>query len=113
MPITARAPCLVQSCPERQPCPVHRPNSALGWRQDAERVRGRKLQALRLELFAREPFCRLCRTAGHQVIATIRDHIQPLAEGGTEAPDNIQPLCRECSDAKTGREAKRGQTRNR
>jgi len=70
----------------------------------APRLRGRALQAARAELFAREPFCRLCRVS----LATIRDHIVPLAEGGQEAEHNVQPLCQVCSDRKTHRESERG-----
>jgi 5-methylcytosine-specific restriction protein A len=82
-----------------------------GWRQDTERVRGRKLQRLRRELFDKEPRCRLCRKAGLLSLATIRDHIIPLAEGGTEDPANIQPICQRCSDTKTSAEARRGRIR--
>lgn len=36
------------------------------------------------------------------------DHIIPKAEGGTDADDNLQTLCRVCHNAKTGRESARG-----
>jgi hypothetical protein len=45
-------------------------------------------------------------------MATVRDHIVPLAEGGTEDESNIQPLCLDCSDAKTERESMRGVRRS-
>jgi 5-methylcytosine-specific restriction enzyme A len=90
---------------------------ASGWStahgRNVERLRGRTLQRARAALFASEPLCRLCREHGRVTIATIRDHIVPLAEGGTEAAGNIQPLCRDCSDAKTAGEARRGQARHR
>lgn len=83
-----------------------------GWRGvSPNRLRGRRLQREREQLFAREPLCRQCREAGRTRLATIRDHIVPLAEGGTDAPTNIQPLCRECSDIKTAAEARRGRQR--
>jgi hypothetical protein len=37
----------------------------------------------------------------------------PLAEGGTDRPDNIQGLCQACSDRKTHDESRRGQRRAR
>lgn len=77
-------------------------------RHGGNRIRGRKLQRLRQQLFAGEPLCRECAKYGRVTEATIRDHIISLAEGGTDAADNIQPLCRACSDAKTNREAVRG-----
>jgi 5-methylcytosine-specific restriction enzyme A len=75
------------------------------------RVRGSKLQALRKQLFAEEPLCRECRKHGLTRAASIRDHIKPLAEGGTDAPSNIQPLCGDCSRVKTQEESKRGRER--
>ena len=42
------------------------------------------------------------------MLATIRDHVIPLAEGGLEQEDNIQALCRPCHQAKTEQEQKRG-----
>ena len=44
-------------------------------------------------------------------VATIRDHVVPLAEGGEDDEENVQPLCQDCSDAKTREESKRGQRR--
>jgi 5-methylcytosine-specific restriction protein A len=38
------------------------------------------------------------------VAATVCDHIVPLAEGGTDATSNLQPLCQSCHNAKTMRE---------
>jgi 5-methylcytosine-specific restriction protein A len=76
-------------------------------------VRGRALQRRRAILFTREPWCRICRDAGRWTLATIRDHIVPLAEGGTDDETNEQPLCRRCSDQKTAEEARRGRDRTR
>ncbi len=109
-------PCLHRGCPVlvRPPatrCDDHAPATQHGWRQDTTRIRGRRNQQLRRHLFAEEPLCRLCLEAGRTAAATIRDHIIPLAEGGTEEPANIQPLCRPCSDAKTQQEAQRGRRR--
>jgi 5-methylcytosine-specific restriction protein A len=75
------------------------------------RIRGRKLQALRTRLFASEPWCRACRARGLWRLAEVRDHVEPLSEGGTDAPENIQPLCQQCSDEKTAQEAQRGRRR--
>jgi 5-methylcytosine-specific restriction enzyme A len=69
---------------------------------------GRWLQDQRRALFRSEPWCRACAEHGVMSLACIRDHIRPLAEGGTDAPGNVQPLCQVCSDAKTAEEGKRG-----
>lgn len=104
-------PCLERGCPTLTRdlrCAVHtKPASAHGWREQP-RIRGGALQRLRAELFANEPLCRLCVQQGRTRAATIRDHMVPLAEGGTDAPENIQPLCRDCSDIKTREESRRG-----
>jgi 5-methylcytosine-specific restriction protein A len=80
-------------------------------RQAPARIRGRTLQTLRRLLFSREPLCRLCAAAGRTTIATVRDHIVPLAEGGQDSDDNIQPICDDCNKAKTHAESMRGRRR--
>lgn len=119
MPSAPLRPCTGSPrCPHSvgpdHPCPVHRPRSqAHGYSHDVTRIRGSKLQRLRRQLFSREPLCRPCATVGLTAIAVIRDHITPLAEGGTDADANIQPICQACSDAKSKQEAQRGRERVR
>lgn len=72
-----------------------------------KRIRGRALQALIADLFARQPYCAHCETR----LCDVRDHIKPLHEGGTEALDNVQGLCHECHDIKSQAEAARGRGR--
>jgi len=71
-----------------------------------KRIRAQTLQA--------EPLCRLCLAAGRTVAATIVDHIVPLADGGTHATANLQPLCKRCHDAvKTPADAAARKARDR
>lgn len=110
MPTSPPKPCtecgvLVHDGTQR--CSAHkRPK----WERRAayKREAGRPLQRKRAALFAREPLCRACSRAGRVTVATIRDHIKPLAEGGTDTPDNEQPLCDDCHREKTLAEALRG-----
>lgn len=106
MPLAPPRPCAVCG---RLACAAHRRQP---WRKVAQappaRVRGRRLQALRAELFRAHPFCQYCQTQ----VATIRDHILPLAEGGRDEAPNIQALCQACSDTKTQAEAARGVRRS-
>lgn len=69
-----------------------------------DRLRGRKLQRLRRSIFAREPLCRACYAKGRTTAAEELDHITPLHKGGTDHPDNLQPLCADCHATKTARD---------
>jgi 5-methylcytosine-specific restriction protein A len=80
----------------RPGCQEHR-------RQRTQRTRGRRLQQLRYQLARTQPFCARC----HVEVATIRDHIVPLWEGGLDVETNTQALCQTCHDAKTAGETKR------
>ena len=64
-----------------------------------KRVTGRKLQAMRAALFARDPLCAECKRYGRVTLATLRDHITPLAEGGADSDDNVQGCLLYTSDA--------------
>lgn len=72
-----------------------------------KRITGRRLQRMRAELFRDKPLCAKCLEQGLIVLATERDHIVPLFEGGTDERNNIQALCAACHEAKTKAEALR------
>jgi 5-methylcytosine-specific restriction protein A len=88
-------------------CEKH-PAKAWARAEPTKRIRGRKLQTLRAELFERQPLCEPCQAKGKVTIATIRDHRIPLAEGGTDDRENEQAICEACHEAKSQEEAKRG-----
>lgn len=115
MPKALAKSCRVMGCGHTVPCPTHPPRQP--WTSSGaptpERIRGRRLQRLRQQLFDRQPLCVPCEAKGYVTAATIRDHIIPLAEGGTDTEDNVQALCQDCSDAKTADESQRGSTRAR
>lgn len=87
-------------------CEAHQ-RKAWTHRAPVERIRGRKLQAIRARLFAQQPECVVCLKAGRHRLAVIRDHIIPLMEGGADDEVNQQGLCQDCSDAKTAIESAR------
>lgn len=113
MPAAAPRPCSHPGCgvlvrdgsarceKHKRPAWVKKPTAV-------KRVTGRKLQRLRAELFEREQLCRECGRLGLVRLATQRDHIIPLEEGGTDADGNIQPLCDSCHDIKSKAERARG-----
>lgn len=63
---------------------------------------------MRRELFNAQPLCVLCEREGRVTLATVRDHIINLADGGQDVRSNTQPLCAECHAIKTAEESKRG-----
>lgn len=78
------------------------------WRGSSpNRLRGRPWRRLRDSLLAREPLCRTCNARGRVRVATEVDHITPLAEGGTDDPSNLAPICTPCHKAKTASESAR------
>lgn len=79
----------------------------------AKRITGRKLQALRADLFRRQPLCVQCKERGLVALATQRDHIVPLSEGGEDTEDNVQGLCAPCHDGKSLAERLRAQRHSR
>lgn len=113
MPSAAPRPCSHPGCgvlvrDGSGRCPRH-PKPVWQKKPDApKRITGRRLQQLRAGLFDREPLCRMCKALGLVVLATQRDHIVPLEEGGQDVESNVQPLCQACHDAKSNAERARG-----
>jgi 5-methylcytosine-specific restriction protein A len=66
-----------------------------------KRITGRRLQAMRASLFARQPLCVLCLAEGRATAATQRDHVLALEEGGADDETNEQALCLPCHEAKS------------
>jgi len=42
------------------------------------------------------PLCEQCKSEGKLVPAELVHHIKPLADGGTNDPDNLESLCWSC-----------------
>lgn len=76
----------------------------------AERLRGRRGVEQRKRRLKNEPLCRDCKSAGIVRLATVPDHIVPLAKGGTDTDDNIRCLCADCHKVRTAEEFGQRQT---
>lgn len=107
MPNRPASPCAVPGCPHRKPCPRH-PQRAT-WNVKANRgstkqrgYSGKHASWWRLTVLANHPQC----PCG--AVATVADHIVPIAEGGDPLDlRNGDGLCRSCHAKKTQREALR------
>ena len=115
MPIAAPRPCGHTGCRVLAVaggrCADHQREA---WRKKpvaTKRITGRKLQAMRAALFAANPLCVECAQLGRVTLATQRDHIVPLGEGGADDADNVQGLCNECHEGKSLAEALRARRR--
>jgi 5-methylcytosine-specific restriction protein A len=111
MPQAAPRPCTHPGCGRlvhdgSGRCPLH-PRKVWKKVDPPKRITGRKLQRLRAELFARDPLCAECRRQGRVTLATQRDHIVSLGEGGQDVESNVQGLCVDCHEAKSLAEALR------
>lgn len=113
MPVSAPKPCSQVGCgvavhDGSSRCDQHKREKWAKKPTATKRVTGRKLQAMRERLFKADPLCAECRRNDRVTLATQRDHIKPLAEGGTDDDDNVQGLCMDCHDAKSKAESQRG-----
>lgn len=116
MPKAAPKPCSQPGCgvlvrDGTSRCAKHQREAWTKKPTETKRVTGRKLQAMRERLFKGNPLCAECERQGRVTLATQRDHIKPLAEGGTDDDDNVQGLCKPCHDAKSKDESQRGRGR--
>jgi len=53
----------------------------------------------------------MCKAAGRVRSASLVDHIRPLLDGGSNADENLQSLCRPCHDEKTRLDLERRRSR--
>ena len=96
--------------------PLHRPpwvktreqakrdfNQANDARRGSPAARGYdwRWRKIRVAVLTESPLCIFCEGAGRVVIATVVDHIEPLAEGGGNERDNLRSLCKPCHDRHT------------
>ena len=106
-------PCPVPGCPTlvlRGCCEAHG-GVRKAWVKTAPgppRLRGRANQQRRHRVFTRNPLCVPCAAQGRVRVATIADHVVPLAQGGADDESNLQGICKACHRVKTQGEAARG-----
>lgn len=107
MKMCAKCPHLVR--PPAVYCPEHQPPA--GWvthPSPASALAGTQRRAFRAAVVTPGARCVACGAP-----ATVADHVIPIAEGGTNTPDNGQPMCEPCHNLKTQAEARRARQRRR
>jgi len=69
---------------------------------EGKRIRGSKGVAIRKRRLARSKgLCEHCLKVGKVRLATIVNHIIPLAHGGEDVDENTENLCKSCDDIVT------------
>jgi rubredoxin len=57
--------------------------------------------SLRFEILKRDDYrCQMCGVTAKDGATLEIDHIYPVSKGGTNEPDNLQVLCRDCNAGK-------------
>lgn len=83
----------------------------MNWKGESpNRLRGRRWDAIRKRILARDPICRECLrkgTVNRYSVSTIVDHIVPLFEGGSNDDSNLEGQCQQHGKEKTARESAR------
>lgn len=95
-------PCKYPGCPnltDSQFCPEHRKKADRDYNRfyrdpaHKERYHTAAWHTIRAVQLARHPLCEMCMEEGRYIKATLVNHRVPLAEGGTNAPENLCSLC--------------------
>ncbi|MBB5322325.1 HNH endonuclease [Marinobacter oulmenensis] len=121
MPGAIPTPCRAATCPavtinRNGYCDAHQ-DKASGWmNQDrgssAERGYGGRWKRIRARIMRRDKaLCQPCLAEGKVMPAVAVDHIINKAEGGTDADENLQAICKRCHKLKTQQESLRARGR--
>lgn len=123
MPVAAARPCRHQSCGRLVKdgsgyCAEHQSDRKIGKFADPHRGSrhargyGTDWDKKRIRILRRDNgLCQPCLRAGRITAAKQVDHIVPKEEEGTDDDQNLQAICKDCHDAKTAEEARRGRQR--
>lgn len=98
MPYKSRRQCLFPGCYElvnagERYCAKHRKQVPSGG--DASHY-DRRWQRIRIAFLSKHPLCQKCKEAGKLTPATEVHHIIAVKNGGSDADENLMPLCKSC-----------------
>jgi len=118
MPMKAKRPCRWPGCPNltsdrRGYCDEHKTKAAQKYerygRDPATAKRyGADWKKIRKRYITAHPLCEICKAAGRYTAAEEVHHKTPLADGGTNDPDNLQALCKPCHSRITAKNSSWG-----
>ena len=111
MPHSAKKPCSYPNChalvASGSRCEQHQ-HRVDNRESAAKRGYDYRWRRLRRMYLNRHPVCSdihgIHARRGEVAVATEVDHIMPLSQGGTNAWNNLQALCKSCHSIKTARE---------
>lgn len=87
---------------------------SVGWsqrRRDKSGRGGRPWRRIRARILRRDNgLCQPCWRAGRVTPAVEVDHVVNVADGGSDADDNLEAICGPCHKVKTQQEARRART---
>lgn len=120
MPMKPKRPCNKPGCPELTAgryCAVHQREADAYYNKyqrdpDTKRRYGRGWPRIRAQQLAAHPLCALCQGEGRATPADEVHHIVPLAQGGTNAQENLMSLCKPCHSRITATESGRWKRRS-
>ena len=107
MPQRPKRPCAAAGCPGRASngryCEAHASRLKADRKPDtrpspSQRGYDQKWRRIRAQFLKAHPFCADCNEPANEV-----DHIIPIAKGGSNQWDNLQPMCKSCHSRKTAR----------
>ncbi len=75
--------------------------------REQDHYKSKEWRAKRIRILTRDAFiCRICGRVTSGPSANV-DHVVPLEDGGSDADENLQTLCRSCHGRKTSAEQRK------
>ncbi len=98
-----------ECCPAKSSLAIfqHKGQTFIEWKEvgiviEEEKPKRQPIKpSLRFEILKRDDYrCQMCGVTAKDGATLEIDHIHPVSKGGTNEPDNLQVLCRDCNAGK-------------
>jgi 5-methylcytosine-specific restriction enzyme A len=116
MPHKSKKPCAYPGCPELvttgQYCAVHQKQMSRDYNTyhrnpEVKKRYGRQWEKIRALYLAKHPLCEQCEKEGRLTPAAEVHHIVAVADGGSDAEENLMALCKPCHSRFTLKEMRK------